>query len=160
MKQGTIAILIAFGITGAIAAYAIWQWSILARASVPAPMLRPIQQQPIDSEHTALLRSIDNNIKSQIPEGTTENRKVTITGNAVEMVTEDRYRGLNWISCDITNIGPGVLYYDVNEWTNPEHPLQAGGSVSIDLRQKGAIKKLYFSTDAGVTTEVSIDGLA
>lgn len=151
--------LIGGTILGAILVYTFLQLSARAKASVPAPMLRPIQQ-PTYSENTALLRSINDHIQSQIPEGTTENRKVTVSGNAVEMVTEDRYRGLNYISCDITNLGPGVLYYDVNEWTNPEHPLQVGGSVRVDLQKKGAIKKLYFSTEAGTNTEASIDGLA
>jgi len=154
LKLETGITLVALALTGGIAIYAIWKYT------APAAPTPPPEPPPTPPDYTEALQNINDNITSQIPEGTTENRKVLVSGDAVEMLTEDRYRGLNWISCDITNIGPGVLYYDVNEWRNPEHPLQVGGSVSVNLGQKGAIKKLFFSSNAGTTTEASVDGLA
>lgn len=155
LKLETTVMFIALGITGAIAIYAIWKFSTV-HAKAPTTILQPIQ---LESENTKLLKSINEHIANQIPEGRTENRTVTVTGTTVSVVTDDTYDGLNWIACDITNQGPGVLYYDVNEWRNPAQPLQVGGSIRVDLKVKGAIKKLFFASNIGGTATASIDGL-
>lgn len=102
-----------------------------------------------------MLSNINNSINNQVPVGTFENRTLTIT-DTITLLDEKRDGGLNWTSCDITNNGPAGVYLSVNTWNWAEAPLPSGQSINIDLKQRGAIKKMYFKTDTGTTANISL----
>lgn len=85
------------------------------------------------------------------------NMNITVSGNTVYSFDKtDNGDDINWASCVIVNVGPGKLYYSINRWIRPEASLAAGQNIPIDLKRRGAIRKLYFMTDAGTTATVSI----
>ena len=109
---------------------------------------------PPANDYIPILKAINKNIESQMPEGKVYNRKEYIT-SAITMLYDEATDGLNWTSFDLSNDGPNPVYFSVNDWEWAEAPLPVGQTINIDLKKRGAIKKLYLKCDTGETANVS-----
>jgi hypothetical protein len=111
--------------------------------------------KPIIPLTIPMLTKINDSINNQVPAGTFENRTLIIT-DTITLLDEKRDGGLNYTSVDLTNNGPAGVYFSVNTWNWAEAPLPAGQSINIDLKKRGAIKKMYFKTDTGTTATINL----
>jgi len=107
---------------------------------------------------SAILQRINSNIETQIPQGLQDTRQITVTDSIYDLFTEGGDR-VDWTSVQICNNGPDDVYYDINDWTNPEAPLVPGQCQSIDFRRRGAITRIYFKCNNGETATVSVFGV-
>jgi len=115
-------------------------------------MLKPYNQD------TSLLSSINDNIATQIPLGLQDTRQINVTDGIFELFTQGGDK-VDWTSVQICNNGPDNVYYDINDWTNPEAPLVPAQCQTIDFRRRGAIHKIYFKCNSGNTASVSVYGV-
>lgn len=114
-----------------------------ARAQpVPAPLLPSSQSIP----HVA--------VESNVPSTEFLTRSENVT-DFISMVYDEQFHGLNWTSFDIVNNGPNKVYFSVNNHDSMESGIQPGQTVTVDLKQPHAIKKVYLKCDAGETANVS-----
>lgn len=93
---------------------------------------------------------VETNVPSN--EFFTRNENITDT---VTMLYDEQFHGLNWTSFDIVNSGPDPVYFSVNNHDSMLSSISPGQSVSVDLKQKHMIKKVYLRCDAGKTANVS-----
>jgi hypothetical protein len=98
---------------------------------------------------------ISETIKAQQPAGSLSTRSYTIT-STVKMLWSRRQNGLQWTSFDLINQGPDPVYVSVNTSDFPEAPLGVGQTLNVDLKQRGAIDKVYLRCDAGKTANVDL----
>jgi len=89
--------------------------------------------------------------KSEEAKGIVFDKKITVT-DKIKML--DKKGGLNWTAVDITNAGPNPVYFSVNEWRQPEAPLDVNLTANVDLGKKNGIKKMFFVCDKGKSTTV------
>ena len=106
--------------------------------------------QPPDNE---ILNQILTEIQNQVPEGKVLNREEHIT-DAITMLYDEETQGLNWTSFDLSNNGPNPVYFSVNDWEWAEAPLPIGKTINIDLKKRGAIKRVYLKCNSGETADV------
>jgi hypothetical protein len=131
---------------------------ILMKYLTPAPS-QSLKQQTVRSEQPMMLKPLTQNINvpvsvdAQTPVNEFSTRRET-ANDQVKMLYDEQWKGLNWTSCDVTNIGPDPVYLSVNNYDNPESPIYVGQSVSINLNKKNAIKKIYLKCDHGKTATV------
>jgi len=124
--------------------------------------LRPVNRAvQVPESSNAILReinsnisSLNSNINSQIPDGEMIDRNVDVTEQIGELYHQKD--GFPWSSCTITNNGPSSVYFSVNEWRNPESPLQVGQTISIDLKQRESIHRVYLKCNNGETSNVDL----
>ena len=114
----------------------------------------PEEPTPPPNGYIPILKAINKNIETQMPEGKVYNRKEYIT-SAITMLYDEATDGLNWTSFDLSNNGPNDVYFSVNDWEWAEAPLPVGQTVNIDLKKRAAIKKVYLKCDTGETANVA-----
>ena len=119
-----------------------------------APRLIPVNN---NTDSNSILREINNSINMQVPIGEVTDENVDVTGVITELYQQKE--GFPWTSFSITNHGPDGVYLSVNTWRRPESPVPAGQTVSIDLKKRGAIKRVYLKCDAGDTANVDIHAI-
>ena len=118
-----------------------------------APRLIPIT----NTDNNLILREINNSINMQIPKGEVTDENVDVTGAITELYQQKE--GFPWTSFSMINHGPDGVYLSVNTWRQPESPVPFGQTVSIDLKKRGAIKRVYLKCDAGNTANVDIHAI-
>lgn len=144
-------------LAGGIVVYLITRHFIHKNPSGDEAMkLIPIHE---NQDSLSVLRQIRDNQEILIPAGTVYDDEVDVT-DAIMMFDGINERGgreyLNWTSCDVINKGPDPVYVDINDWKNPRSSLTIGQSMNVDLKKRGAIKKLYLKCDSGNTATVGI----
>jgi len=108
-----------------------------------------------DDDYPVSLSDIKNEINIEKPVGEFFNIDLDITSDITELYSAVSHK-LPWSSFDLNNNGPNGVYFCVNKWYSPSAPLPAGKSISVDSKQRGAIKKLYLKCDAGETAHISL----
>ena len=103
-------------------------------------------------------QEIKEEIDTQQPEGKQTDMYESVT-DQVKMLYDEAEHGLNWTSCSLVNDGPDGVYVAVNEWEQPLAQIPIGESIDIDLKQRGAIKKIYLVCAAGETSTVRLYAL-
>jgi hypothetical protein len=107
-----------------------------------------------------ILNDIHTTLKEQQPVGEIFDMIVEVTGNTVyKLDKDDEQNDLDWSSCTIINKGPGNLYVSVNTWKRPVDPLGVGDTMPINMGKRGAIKILYFVSEANQTATVKIQAM-
>ncbi len=101
---------------------------------------------------------IKEEIDTQQPVGEVTDMREAVT-DQVKMLYDEAEHGLNWTSCSLVNDGPGGIYVAVNVWEQPAAPIPIGESIDIDLKRRGAIKKIYLVCDTGETSTVRLYAL-
>jgi len=122
-----------------------------AVSTLAKPLLVPIGGNNMD---TNLLREIRDDARSRIPVGEQSDELVSVTEAISELYQQKE--GFPWSSFDVVNNGPDPVYVSVNEWRQPEVSIPIGQSLSIDFKQKGAIKRVFLKCDNGDTASVGI----
>jgi hypothetical protein len=80
--------------------------------------------------------------------------KVNVSDVVTELY-EPSIHHFPWTSFDMDNNGPSPVYFCVNKWYSPQAPIAPGGSIHVNLKTRGAIKKVYLKCDKGLNTSVS-----
>ena len=119
-------------------------------------VVRQVTLKPVDN--TVILKSIDKNIEKQLPWGEVTDEHLNIT-DTIYMLYDERERGLHWSSFSLTNEGPNPVYICVNKWKQPLAPLPVGRSISVDLKQRDSINKIYLKCDTGNNASVNIHAI-
>ena len=117
-----------------------------------------VHLKPLGSEDTVLLSEINDNIERQLPVGEVTDEFVSVT-DAIYEVWDEKENGLNWSSFTLSNNGPSPVYVCVNKWRQPLAPIAVGRSMSVDLKQRGAIKKIFLKCDAGGNANVTMHAI-
>lgn len=125
----------------------------MENTTVSAPRLIPIN----NADNNLILREINNSINMQIPKGEVTDENVDVTGAITELYQQKE--GFPWTSFSITNNGPDDVYVSVNTWRQPESPIPVGQTMSVDLKQRSSIKRVYLKCDQGNTTNVDIHAI-
>jgi hypothetical protein len=108
------------------------------------------QRQDYVSQNVNVPVTVDANASSN--EFSTRNETIT---DFITMLYDDQFKGLNWTSFDIVNNGPDPVYFSVNNHDSMQSSITPGQSVTVDLKQKHAIKKVYLRCDTGKTANVN-----
>ena len=100
---------------------------------------------------------IHKEINIEKPVGDLVDIRETIT----DVITElwEQKDDFPWTSCSVVNDGPGGVYVVANAWKQPVAPIPLGESIDIDLKMRGALKKLYLICPSGETATVRIYAL-
>ena len=160
MEKINLTAIIAIIVSGAVVAYTLYRVFNLFTLQTPTTKttLTPKPLEPLPLPQLQVLENINQNILTQIPQGQTDDRLISVT-DTVQMITDDAYNGLNWMQVDLYNNGPSSVHYSINTKDRAATSLLPNESISIDLKQRGAIKKIYLFCDTGNTTTVSLHGL-
>ena len=89
-----------------------------------------------------------------IPVGEVFDLKVNVSGTITELYNHETQH-LPWTSFDMDNNGPDPVYFCVNQWYSPQAPIQPGGTIHVDLKRRGSIKKVFLKCDSGQSSNVS-----
>lgn len=116
-----------------------------------------VHLRPVNG-NTVLLSEINDNIERQLPSGEVTDELVNVT-DAIYEVWDEKENGLNWSSFTLSNNGPSPVYVCVNKWRQPLAPIAVGRSMSVDLKQRGAIKKIFLKCDAGGNANVTMHAI-
>jgi hypothetical protein len=100
-------------------------------------------------------QNVNVSVDANVPSNEFSTRNETIT-DFITMLYDDQFKGLQWDSFDIVNNGPDNVYFSVNNHDSMESSIAPGQSVTVDLKQKHAIKKVYLKCDTGKTANVSL----
>ena len=104
---------------------------------------------------TTILEEIKEEIEREKPVGEiVSNLSINVTDAIIDLCQQKE--GFPWSSFDLTNVGPSPVYFSVNHWDSPEAPLPAGQSINVDLKKRGAIKRVYLKCDQGLNTVVNL----
>jgi len=103
-------------------------------------------------------QEVHEEIQIEKPVGNLTDFRENIT-DQITMLYDEETHGLNWTSCTIVNDGPDGVYVVANEWRQPEAPIPKGQPIDIDLKSRGAIKRLYLLCPPGQTATVRIYAL-
>ena len=126
----------------------------LLTSGISSPQMSKVVLKPVKDKSINILGDILDELKVEKPEGTTYDMRVNVTDQVTELYHQ--VQGLPWSSFDMDNKGPSPVYFCVNEWKSPEAPLPVGGSIHIDLKKRGAIKRVYLICDSGNSSTVSL----
>lgn len=109
----------------------------------PAKILQSVEQPIVDIRPATEL----------VPAGEVMDLNVNVSDKITElyMATD----GFPWTSFDMDNLGPDPVYMCVNKWISPEAAIAGGGTIHIDLKRRGAIKKIYLKCDQGKNANIS-----
>jgi len=89
-----------------------------------------------------------------VPTGELFDLKVNVSDTITELYkSETQY--FPWTSFDMDNNGPDPVYFCVNKWYSPQAPIQPGGTIHVDLKRQGAIKRVFLKCDSGQSSNVS-----
>jgi len=91
-----------------------------------------------------------------VPLGEVIDLKVDVSDSITE-VSNQSGEGYNlpWTSFDMDVNGVDPVYFSVNNWYSPQAPIRPGGTIHIDLKRQGAIKKVFLKCDKGQSSSVS-----
>jgi len=113
-----------------------------------------ITDTPLPIE-TPVDTGISQTIQKQQKAGSLSTRSYTVN-SAVKMLWNRREGGLQWTSVDFVNNGPDPVYISVNTSDFPLASLPVGQTLNVDLKQHGAIDKVYLRCDQGKTANVDL----
>lgn len=111
---------------------------------------------------TTVVTDIREDLERKTPKGEVTDELITVTDTVYLLdgtATGEGEPDLNWTSFSLMNMGPGLLYFTVNKWRQPEAPIEVGGVRNVDFSSRGSIKKIYLLSDTGNTTTASIHAL-
>jgi len=103
----------------------------------------------------------DSEIKKEIQIEKQPSEFIDMNESVTDSITylyEQKYN-FPWTSCSVTNDGPGGVYVVANAWKQPVAPIPMGQSIDIDLKVRGALKKLYLLCPPGEKADVRIYAL-
>ena len=122
--------------------------------NIPLDVIPVVAEDGLEKE-APIDEDISASIKRQQPAGSLTTRSYTVT-SAVKMLWSRRREGLQWTSFDAVNRGPDPIYISVNSSDWPDAGLPVGQTLNVDLKQRGAIDKVYLRCDQGKTAIVDL----
>lgn len=100
---------------------------------------------------------IQKEINIEKPVGNLIDMNVSVTDQITELYEQkDEFP---WTSCSVVNDGSGGVYVVANDWKQPVAPIPPRESLDIDLKARGALKRLYLLCPPGETATVRIYAL-
>lgn len=111
---------------------------------------------PVSSQELGILSEIRDEIRDEAPIGMVFDMNLNITDQITDLYRQNPRANLPWSSFNLTNNGPDIVYCCVNQWKQPEAGLTMGQSISIDLKKRNAIKRVYIVCNHGDNANVGL----